>query len=81
MSTFCILAALDKGLAKTKIQRSFELLGYDYMIDADFKPVLIEINTNPCLEFSCPLLESLISNLINNVWTVAGQLKLSLILT
>ena len=66
-----ILAALEKGLSKTKIHRSFELLGYDFMITSDFKPLLIEINTNPCLEFACPLLENLIGSLISNVWKVA----------
>ena len=71
LSKIAILAALEKGLSRTKIQRSFELLGYDYMITSDFKPVLIEVNTNPCLEFACPLLEQLIGNLIDNVWSIA----------
>ena len=71
LSKIAVLAALEKGLSKTKIHRSFELLGYDYMITADFKPILIEVNTNPCLEFACPLLEQLISKLIDNVWTIA----------
>lgn len=30
------------------------------MIDENFKPWLIEINTNPCLELSCPLLGRII---------------------
>lgn len=36
------------------------------MIDADMKPWLIEVNTNPCLETCCPLLCRLISHLIEN---------------
>jgi len=28
---------------------NFEIFGFDFMIDANFKPWLIEINTNPCL--------------------------------
>ena len=36
------------------------------MIDDNFNPYLIEINTNPCLEFSCPLLTTLITELIDN---------------
>ena len=30
------------------------------MIDKHFKPWLIEINTNPCLDCSCPLLDRII---------------------
>lgn len=36
----------------------------DFMIDEELKPWLIEINTNPCLELSCPLLSRLIPNII-----------------
>ena len=28
---------------------NFEIFGMDFMIDNQFKPWLIEINTNPCL--------------------------------
>ena len=34
----------------------FEIFGYDFMIDNNGKLWLIEINTNPCLELSSPLL-------------------------
>jgi len=36
------------------------------MIDEDFKVYLIEINTNPCYEFTSTLLARIIPNLINN---------------
>lgn len=31
---------------------AFELFGYDFMIDENFKVYLIEANTNPCLEIN-----------------------------
>lgn len=37
------------------------------MIDAELEVWLIEINSNPCLELSCPLLASLIPRMVENV--------------
>ena len=37
------------------------------MIDDNFKLWLIEVNTNPCLEVSCPILSRIIPPLIENV--------------
>eukprot|EP01034_Spumella_vulgaris_P022713 gene22713-28866_t len=58
------LDAAAESLCKSSINKSFELFGYDYMVDEQFNPVLIEVNTNPCLEFVCPLLTTLITELI-----------------
>jgi tubulin polyglutamylase TTLL1/tubulin monoglycylase TTLL3/8 len=45
---------------------SFEIFGFDFMIDAEFKVYLIEVNTNPCLESSSLLLGLLIPNMVEN---------------
>jgi tubulin polyglutamylase TTLL1 len=63
--------AVQNAFLETEIPRSFELFGYDYMITSDFQPVLIEVNTNPCLEFVCPLLTSIISDVIENTVRLA----------
>jgi len=40
----------------------YELFGYDFMIDQEFKVYLIEVNTNPCiLTGQCNLLQRLIT--------------------
>ncbi|CAD8123980.1 unnamed protein product [Paramecium sonneborni] len=49
---------------------SFELFGLDFMIDDNFKLWLIEANTNPCLELSCPLLSKIIPTLIENLFRI-----------
>lgn len=46
-------------------QNTFEIFGYDFMIDTKFKLYLIEVNTNPCLEFSSPLLGRLITSMLD----------------
>jgi len=51
-----------------KRYHTFEIFGYDFMIDADFKVYLIEINTNPCLEESSPLLGRIISYMLDTAF-------------
>ena len=53
-----------------RLMNSFEILGYDFMIDTDFKLSLIEANTNPCLETESPLLARIIPELIENTFKV-----------
>jgi hypothetical protein len=62
-----LAGAVASNIGESDITKSFELLGYDYMIDDEFQPKLIEINSNPCLEFASPLLEDIITSLIENV--------------
>ena len=57
------------NVSDVSITKSFELLGYDFMVTDQYNPVLIEINSNPCLEFVCPLLESTISSMLAGVFT------------
>ena len=49
-----------------KRKHTFEIFGYDFMLDKKFKLYLIEVNTNPCLELSCSLLNRLIPKMIDN---------------
>ena len=48
-------------------QHTFELFGYDFMIDENWKPWLIEVNTNPCLSLSSNYLSLLIPTMLDNV--------------
>lgn len=53
---------------KNKRMHCMEIFGYDFMIDEDFKPWLIEINTNPCLELASPYLRILIPAMVENAF-------------
>lgn len=49
---------------------SFELFGYDFMFDTDFRPYLIEVNSNPSLECSSSLLSKLFYDMIENTFQI-----------
>ena len=41
------------------------------MLDANFKVYLIEANTNPCLETTCPILQKVIPDVIDSGFRLA----------
>ena len=41
-----------------------EIFGFDFFIDEDFAVWLIEVNTNPCIEESSPILEKLLPRML-----------------
>ena len=56
-----------KDLINTNSKKyCFEIFGYDFMFDCDFNPYLIEINTNPGLEISSPLINILVPRMIDD---------------
>ena len=70
ITTDCFLATYEK-LNPSKILNTFEIFGLDFMLDDSFKVSLIEVNTNPCLELCCPLLERLIPAMLDNSLQIA----------
>lgn len=45
-----------------------EIFGYDFMVDANLRPWLIEVNTNPCLEESNALLRQFIPRMLDDAF-------------
>ena len=68
MKTFAAdtIKAVSRKLDPQRRHCSFEIFGYDFMIDESMKVWLIEVNTNPCLELSSPLLARLIPSMLEN---------------
>ena len=58
-------------LINQKKSLTFEVFGYDFMIDSEFKVWLIEVNTNPCLELGCSYLAKLIPEMLENAFKIA----------
>ena len=45
---------------------TFEIYGFDFMLDIDFNPFLIEVNLNPGLEESSPLIKMIIPRMLDD---------------
>lgn len=58
------LMAVKKKIDPDNRRHSFEIFGYDFILDDDFNTYLIEVNTNPCIEESSPLLAMLIPRML-----------------
>jgi len=59
--------SVRKTIDPHKRKYSFEMFGYDFILDEDFNSWLIEINTNPCLEESSKLLSQLIPRMLEDM--------------
>ena len=59
-----VLCSVKHRINKYKIKYCFEIFGFDYILDDQFKPWLIEVNTNPSLEVTSKLLNQLFPRLI-----------------
>ena len=44
----------------------FELFGYDFIIDKEFRPWILEINDNPGLGISSPVIEKIIPRMLDD---------------
>jgi D-alanine-D-alanine ligase-like ATP-grasp enzyme len=64
MKTF---SAVRKQIDANKRKHTFELFGYDYILDEDYNLWLIEVNTNPCLEESSTILKILLPRMIEDM--------------
>lgn len=56
-------------------KNSFELLGYDFMIDAELKPWLIEINTSPAMDYSTDVTKVLVKRVLKDCLQVVFDRK------
>ncbi len=51
------MLSVKKKLNSEDHKYCFEIFGFDFIIDEDYNPWLIEVNENPCLEESSKLLK------------------------
>ena len=59
--------SVRKSIDPHRRKHSFEVFGYDFILDEDFNCWLIEVNTNPCLEESSKLLKMLLPRMVEDM--------------
>lgn len=60
--------AVGAKLNKKEKMLSFEIFGYDFIIDNDFTPWILEINNNPGLGISSPVIEKLVPRMLDDAF-------------
>jgi len=59
--------SVRKTIDPCKRKYTFELFGYDFILDEDFNTWCIEVNTNPCLEESSQMLAKYLPRMIEDM--------------
>ena len=60
--------AVANKLLKTENVLCFEIFGYDFILDNEFKLWILEINNNPGLGISSPLIKKLIPRMLDDAF-------------
>ena len=60
--------AVGSKLLKTNPILCFEIFGYDFILDNDFKPWILEINNNPGLGISSPVILKLVPRMLDDAF-------------
>ena len=60
--------AVGKKLFRISPVLCFEIFGYDFIIDNDFRPWILEINDNPGLAISSPIIEKIIPRMLDDAF-------------
>ena len=54
---------------------SLELVGYDFMIDSNLNPWLIEVNMSPTMEYSTPVTKKLVKMVLQDTGRLINSTK------
>jgi len=65
----CHLSAKNRMNSNNK-RNCFELLGYDFMIDEDFRIWLIEVNTNPYIGIYNDRMQDLLPQMLDGLYQI-----------
>ena len=60
--------SVSKKLIKVSPVLCFEIFGYDFIVDNEFRPWILEINDNPGLCISSPVIEKIIPRMLDDAF-------------
>ena len=62
------LKSVGKKLLRVSPVLCFEIFGYDFILDNDFRPWILEINNNPGLGISSPVIQKLVPRMLDDAF-------------
>ena len=62
--------AVGNKLLKSENVLCFEIFGYDFILDNEFKPWILEINNNPGLGISSPVIAKLVPRMLDDAFRI-----------
>lgn len=65
-----VYLSVRKTLNPSKRKNSFELFGFDFLIDEDFRVWLIEVNTNPYLGIPNEYIKNLLPTMLDDLFRI-----------
>ena len=65
-----ILATRDSVFQQDR-HLQHEVFGYDFMVDTSFNVWLIEVNSSPSMEYSSPITEKMVPEVLHNLTDIA----------
>lgn len=61
---------MKRKLFKKDRKSTFEIFGFDFMVTSEGNVLLIEANSNPCIEESNELLSKLVPRMISKIMNI-----------
>lgn len=65
--------SVKKTINPQKRKNCFELFGFDFLIDEDFRVWLIEVNTNPYLGVPNSFIKVLLPNMLDDMFRIVSD--------
>ena len=65
-----VYLSVRKTINPSKRKDSFELFGFDFLVDEDFRVWLIEVNTNPYLGIPNAYIKGLLPKMIDDLFKI-----------